>query len=196
MRFSWRWSDPLQSSQSPRPCWPLCLFAAALIHPHLIPTKQQVCDLVTWLFVRKSFSDQHGNWFILPPITHPLRVFDWPELPRKREKVRAKDYGDEKRPRRERQSKLSNFTDEGKACWICHNSKLLLCSSKLSVKSVDSFFFQSFLCFVDFKPFQLFSDAFNKLWNGQEADILPSQSRYLILCILFLLIIKLQLFFE
>lgn len=51
MRFTWRRCSPLSWGQSSQPCWPLCLFAAALIHQRLLPAEQQVCDLVTRLFV-------------------------------------------------------------------------------------------------------------------------------------------------
>lgn len=44
-------APPLPWGQSPRSCWPLCLFAAALIHRCLLPAEQQVCDLLTRLFV-------------------------------------------------------------------------------------------------------------------------------------------------
>lgn len=49
--FLWRCCSPLSWGRSPPPCWPLCLFAAALIHRRLLPAEQQVCDLVTQLFV-------------------------------------------------------------------------------------------------------------------------------------------------
>lgn len=51
MRFTWRCCSPLPWGQSPWSCWPLCLFAAALIHRCLLPAEQQVCDLLTRLFV-------------------------------------------------------------------------------------------------------------------------------------------------
>lgn len=41
----------LSEGSEPRLFWPLCLFSAALIHQCLPPAGQQVCDLVTRLFV-------------------------------------------------------------------------------------------------------------------------------------------------
>lgn len=50
IRFTWRQCTPLLQGQGPQACWPLCLFAAALIHRCLLPAEQLVCDLLTWLF--------------------------------------------------------------------------------------------------------------------------------------------------
>lgn len=115
MRFTWRCCSPISRGRSPQPRWPLCLFAAALIHQRSLPTGQQVRDLVTCLFVGEGFSRRRGNWFIPPPITHPFKVFDWPGLPSRRRGDRARDYGDEEGPRRERQE-FCNFTAERKSC--------------------------------------------------------------------------------
>lgn len=97
---------------------------------------------------REGFSRRHGNWFILLPITHLFKVFDWSGLPRRRQ---SKGLWDEKWPRRERQSEYGNFTADRKSCCIFHeNRKLFLYSPKLSVSPLCRLLFQSFtLCFLD-----------------------------------------------
>lgn len=44
---------------------------------------------------REGFRPHHSNWFILPPITHLFKIFDWPGLPRRRQ---SKGLWDEKWP--------------------------------------------------------------------------------------------------
>lgn len=75
---------PLTWGQRPQSCWPLRLFSAPLIHRCLLPAVQQVCDLVTQLFVRRVsvVATVIGSSY-RPPITHHSKAFDWPGLPRR-----------------------------------------------------------------------------------------------------------------
>lgn len=75
---------------------------------------------------REGFSRRHGNGFILPPITHPFKVFDWPVLPRRRGGDRARDYGMRNGPReKERVSWATSQLIENPAEFFMKIEKLL-----------------------------------------------------------------------
>lgn len=92
MRFTWRCSPPpapptatLVGWEPPSRVGPCACLLQALIHQRSLPAEQQVRDLVTRLFVGRVSGPHRGNWFILPPITHPVKVFHWPGLPSRRQ---------------------------------------------------------------------------------------------------------------
>ncbi|KAG7518452.1 hypothetical protein JOB18_034500 [Solea senegalensis] len=74
---------------------PCACLPRALIHQRSLPTEQQVCDLVTWLFVGEGFSRRHGNWFMPPPITHRFALFDWPVSPKEAKRRKSEGLWDE-----------------------------------------------------------------------------------------------------
>lgn len=123
---------------------PVCCSANPLVLASHWATSLRLSDSAV---CRESFSRRHGNWFILPPITHLFKVFDWSGLPRRRQ---SKGLWDEEWPRRGRQSEYMAASQliENPAAFLMKIEKLFLYSPKLSVNCVD--FFPSFaLCFVD-----------------------------------------------
>lgn len=68
---------------------PVCCSANPPVLASRCATSMRLSDSAV---CREGFSHRHGNWFILPSITHPSQVFDWPALP-SWGGDRARDYG-------------------------------------------------------------------------------------------------------
>lgn len=125
MRFTWRGHYPLSWSHRPLPCWPLCLFAAVVIHLCLLSTEQQVCDLVTWLFV--------GGASVITAVIGSseslyltLLRFLIGQVCQEEEEETSKGLSDEKLPRRKKQHEFSSFTADRKSSWIFQENRKLL----------------------------------------------------------------------
>ena len=144
MRFTWRCCSPILRGHSPQPRWPLCLFAAALIHQRSLPTEQQVGDLVTWLFVGRVSVVATVIGSSHPPYhSPPLRSLIGRACQGAEEETEQGIMGMRERPKRERQE-FCNFTADRKSGWIFHeNWKTFffsLCVTFSSMSTVSTFY--------------------------------------------------------
>lgn len=128
MRFTWRCCPPSPHLEGSEPTAVLALgHVCCSANPPVLAshwaTSLRLSDLAV---CREGFSRRHGNGFILPPITHPFKVFDWPGLPRRRGGDRARDYGMRNGPReKERLSWATSQLIENPAEFFMKIEKLL-----------------------------------------------------------------------